>query len=104
MAMTSEWFDTSDREEPEVDAVKRDAPEGKASKAQWVASRDEVAGPAAQNPVPTLLAPLDPALKALLERTDEHLLDDVGLSRESPFAEVAKFWAEWSRRRGPWGL
>ncbi len=103
MAMASEWFDSADREAPELEARKREAPTGAASQAQAVASRDKATVPAAQIPVPSLLAPLDPALKALLERRDEHLLDDVGLSRESPFAEVAKFWAEWSRRRGPWG-
>ncbi len=48
--------------------------------------------------------PPDPALRQLMERPDDRLLKDVGVSRESAFAEVARFWREWSRRRDPWHL
>lgn len=51
-------------------------------------------------------APTPPgrALKQLLERPDDRLLKDVGLSRDSAAAEVARFWSEWTRRRDPWHL
>lgn len=45
-----------------------------------------------------------PAFKKLLERPDDRLLRDVGLSRDSAAAEVARFWSAWSRRRDPWHL
>ncbi len=49
-------------------------------------------------------APIDPALKELLDRRDDRLLRDAGQTRESVLGEVAYFWSEWSRRRGPWKL
>ncbi len=49
-------------------------------------------------------APIDPALKVLLYKPDDHLLRDAGLTRESVLGEVAYIWSEWSRRRDPWKL
>ncbi len=49
-------------------------------------------------------APIDPALKVLLDRRDDRLLRDAGLTRESGLGEVAYFWSEWSRRRDLWKL
>lgn len=99
MAMTSDWFDPTERDGPETEPAGREALARESKVNQASVKSTEV-----QAEVPTLLAPLDPALKELLQRKDDRLLRDVGLSRESPFAEVAKFWADWSRQRGPWGL
>ncbi len=49
-------------------------------------------------------APIDPALKVLLDRRDDRLLRDAGLTRESVLGEVAYFWSEWSRQRDLWKL
>lgn len=98
MTMVSDWCGPAERDERETERVERTSP------ARETASEAQAASSKAQAKTPSVLAPLDPALKKLLERGDDRLLRDVGLSRESPFAEVAKFWAEWSRRRGPWGL
>ncbi len=49
-------------------------------------------------------APIDPALKVLLDGRDDRLLRDAGLTRESVLGEVAYFWSEWSRQRDPWKL
>ncbi len=49
-------------------------------------------------------APIDPALKVLLDKPNDRLLRDVGLTRESVLGEAAYFWFEWSRRRDPWKL
>ncbi len=49
-------------------------------------------------------APIDPALKVLLDRRDDRLLRDAGLTRESALGEVAYVWSEWSRQRDPWKL
>ena len=75
MAMTADYFEPAREEEIE------DLPEDSGARVQP-----------------------DPALKQLLERPDDRLLKDVGLSRDSAFAEVARFWREWSRRRDPWHL
>ena len=103
MTMVSDWLGTAGQDERETQRVERDQP-------ARVRSSDEETKEAQGTPsdvqkkTPSVLRPLDPALKQLLERGDERLLRDIGLSRESPFAEVAKFWANWSRQRGPWGL
>ncbi len=39
-------------------------------------------------------APIDPALKVLLDRRDDRLLCDAGLTRESVLGEMAYFWSE----------
>src|SRR3546814_671749 len=49
-------------------------------------------------------APIDPALKVLLDRRDDRLLRDVGLTPESALGEARCFWYERSRRRDPWKL
>jgi hypothetical protein len=49
-------------------------------------------------------ASIDPALKVLLDRRDDRLLRDAGLTRESVLGEGAYFWSEWSLRRDPWNL
>ena len=49
-------------------------------------------------------APIDPALNVLLDRPDDSLLRDAGLTRESALGEVAYFRSEWSRQRDPWKL
>lgn len=91
MTMVSDWLGPGDRDERETEDGRYEGLERE--------SVDKT-----QATLPPVLAPLDPALNKLLERGDDRLLRDVGLSRESPFAEVAKFWAQWSRQRGPWGL
>ena len=58
----------------------------------------------AQPKKPKVWAPIDPALKVLLDRRDDRLLRDVGLTRKSALGEVRYFWYEWSRRRDPWEL
>lgn len=113
MAMTSEWFGPAERDERESETGERDAPIREPGAARTAPARTEAAQTAApraksvasgaQKKIPSLLVQLDPALKELLERKDDRLLRDIGLSRESPFGEVARFWAEWSRQRGPWG-
>jgi hypothetical protein len=45
-------------------------------------------------------APINPALKALLDRRDDRLLRDVGLTREDILGEAGYWWYERSRRRG----
>ncbi|WP_282607687.1 hypothetical protein [Pelagibius sp. Alg239-R121] len=45
--------------------------------------------------------PIAHAPKELLEKKDDRLLRDVGLARDSASGEIARFWSEWSRRRGP---
>ena len=49
-------------------------------------------------------APIDPALKVLLDRRDDRLLRDVGLTRENVLGDAAYFWSEWSRQRDIWKL
>lgn len=48
--------------------------------------------------------PIDPGLKVLLYKPDDHLLRDAGLTRESALGERAYFWLELSRQRDPWKL
>ncbi|TQV74347.1 hypothetical protein [Denitrobaculum tricleocarpae] len=96
MTMVSDWFGPAERDEYETEQTERD------HSARTPVSDEANSGRQAK--APTVLRPLDPALKKLLERGDDRLLRDVGLSSDSAFAEVAKFWADWSRRRGPWGL
>lgn len=48
--------------------------------------------------------PIDPALKVLLDRKDDRLLRDAGLTREGVLGEGAYFWIEWTRQRAPWNL
>jgi len=45
---------------------------------------------------------IDPALRAVLDKPDDRLLRDVGLTRESVLGEAGRFWFEWSRRSDPW--
>lgn len=75
MAMTADYFEPA--QEEETDAPREDS---------------------------NALARPDPALRKLLERPDDRLLKDVGLSRNDAAVEVARFWSEWSRRRDPWHL
>ncbi len=89
MTMASDWLGPAERDDCETAD-----PDGSATASDATAPKS----------TPSLLTPLDPALQKLLERGDDRLLRDIGLSRESPFAEVAKFWSEWSRWRGPWGV
>lgn len=47
---------------------------------------------------------IDPALQAVLEKPDDRLLRDVGLTRESVLGDVGRFWFDWSRRSAPWTM
>ncbi len=96
MTMVSDWLGPAEQDEYQAERSEPDHPARRAASDEGTSER--------QAKTPTILRPLDPALKELLERGDDRLLRDVGLSRDSAFAEVAKFWADWSRRRGPWGL
>ncbi|MGF1593453.1 MAG: hypothetical protein ACFCUW_09250 [Kiloniellaceae bacterium] len=59
---------------------------------------------AAQPTKPKMWARIDPALKVLLDRGDDRLLSDVGLTRETALGETGHYWYERSRRRDPWNL
>ncbi len=74
MAMPIHWFGRAKREERDAQLRKQEAP------------------------------PIDPAPNVLLDRRDDRLLRDAGLTRESVLGEVAYFWSEWSRRRDHWKL
>ncbi|MFN4764796.1 hypothetical protein ACKGJN_16830, partial [Gillisia sp. Q332] len=43
-------------------------------------------------------APADPALKLLLDRGDERLLRDAGLTRDDVLGPAGIFWHDWMRR------
>jgi len=43
-------------------------------------------------------APVDPALKLLLDRGDERLLRDAGLTRDGVLGPAGIFWHDWMRR------
>lgn len=43
-------------------------------------------------------APVDPALKLLLDRGDERLLRDAGLTRDDVLGPAGIFWHDWMRR------
>lgn len=47
---------------------------------------------------------IDPALQVLLDKRDDRLLRDVGLTRESVLGEVGCFWSDWFRRSDPWDM
>ena len=49
-------------------------------------------------------APIGPALKVLLDRRDDRLLRDAGLTRVGVLGEEAYFWSERSRQRDLWKL
>ena len=51
---------------------------------------------------PKTRAPLDPALKVLLDRRDDRLLRDVGLTREEVLGEADTLRSELSRLRSRW--
>lgn len=114
MTMASDWFGSAGRDERETETGEREADKREPGAAQTAPACTEAAQTAApraksvtpemQKKIPNLLVQLDPGLKELLERKDDRLLRDIGLSRASPFGEVARFWFEWSRRRGPWNL
>lgn len=57
-----------------------------------------------QPPKHAAQASIDPALKVLLDKRDDRLLRDAGLTREDVLGEAAHFWIEWSRQRAPWNL
>lgn len=57
-----------------------------------------------QPPKHVTQASVDPALKVLLDRQDDRLLRDAGLTRQGVLGEAAYFWIEWSRHRAPWNL
>jgi hypothetical protein len=42
---------------------------------------------------------IDPALKVVLDKRDDRLLRDAGLTRQGVLGEAAYFWSEWSRQR-----
>ena len=65
MAMPIHWFGRAKREECDVRPWKQEA-----------------------------RAPIDSALIVLLDRPDDRLLRDAGLTRESVLGEVAYFWCE----------
>ncbi len=45
---------------------------------------------------------IDPALKVLLDRRDDRLLRDAGLTREGVLGEARYFWSELARLRDSW--
>ena len=44
------------------------------------------------------------ALRALLNRKDDRLLRDAGLTRDDVLGTEGAFWQEWSREKTPWTL
>lgn len=42
--------------------------------------------------------PIDPALKLLVDRRDERLLRDAGLTRDDVLGPAGIFWQDWVRR------
>ncbi|GIL02346.1 MAG: hypothetical protein BroJett030_22450 [Alphaproteobacteria bacterium] len=44
------------------------------------------------------------ALLGLLRRRDDHLLRDIGLTREELLGPARAFWSDWLRRKQPWQL
>lgn len=42
--------------------------------------------------------PIDPALKLLVDRRDERLLRDAGLTRDNVLGPAGIFWQDWVRR------
>jgi hypothetical protein len=49
-------------------------------------------------------APVDPALQVLLDRRDDRLLRDVGMTRHGALGEAGYFWSEMARLRDLWKL
>ena len=47
-------------------------------------------------------APIAPALKVILDKPDDHLLRDIGLTREDALGAVGSFWYERSKQH--WSL
>ena len=48
--------------------------------------------------------PVDPALQVLLDRRDDRLLRDVGMTRHGVLGEASYFWSEMARLRDLWKL
>jgi hypothetical protein len=48
--------------------------------------------------------PVDPALQVLLDRRDDRLLRDVGLTYHGVLGEAGYFWNELARQRDIWKL
>jgi hypothetical protein len=69
----------------------------------WLA-RPERERREAQPKKPWKWARIDPALKVLLDRRDDRLLRDVGLTRADVLGETGHYWYERSRRRNLWNL
>lgn len=69
----------------------------------WLA-RPERERQEAQPKKPKVWARIDPALKVLLDRRDDRLLSDVGLTRADVLGETGDYWYERSRRRDLWNL
>ena len=58
--------------------------------------RSDVAAPSAPTPsVP---------LASLLDRRDDHLLTDIGLTRDDVSGPAAMFWRDWNAAKQPWSL
>ncbi|MEX0404723.1 hypothetical protein ABGN05_03495 [Aquibium sp. LZ166] len=58
--------------------------------------RSEVAA----SPAPAPSVPL----ASLLDRRDDHLLTDIGLTRDDLLGPAARFWREWNATKEPWSL
>lgn len=46
--------------------------------------------------------PVDPALQVLLDRRDDRLLRDVGMTRHGVLGEASYFWSEMARLQDLW--
>lgn len=67
---------------------------------EWSGVADIEARPALGKTGMTVDAPL----RAVLEKTDDRLLRDAGLTREDALGPEAAFRREWQRLREPWLL
>ncbi len=52
---------------------------------------------------PSAMAPSVP-LASLLDRRDDHLLADIGLTRDEVGGPAARFWRDWNAAKEPWSL
>ena len=52
---------------------------------------------------PPAKAPSVP-LASLLDRHDDHLLADIGLTRDEVGGPAARFWRDWNAAKEPWSL
>lgn len=70
---------------------------------QWIGGAIVEAHDAQRRKLPTGTW-IDPALRAVLDKPNDRLLRDVGLTRDSVLGEVGRFWFDWSRRSDPWAM